>query len=355
MKFVAAALFALLPAFSALAGQPVEKEVKIARAEAGDRWSIGAGAAFRQVWADFHMRTPSSGLFFHVDGAVFEQDADLLLRAYGVERAPLRRADPSGLSLSELLREQFYSGESDSQEDVGTGAYLQLRYAAWELPRAKVNLLFGYSWLPAELAASGRMDGARPAAPPSRAGRIGFATTLVSGGGIFVPRPTFLISPVLIPPRPTRDHDLTVLFVRSNPKLDLALHEIVLAPEMEFRLADRLRAALAVGPTLNVIDGDLHYAVNTYVDRRRVRNGRVVDSYTERLRGRTYRVHERSTDLRVGGAAQVNLTFDITKRVFLEVASSYRYVPSFTVGSKIVDAEIDASSWESKVGFGFRF
>ncbi len=364
---LAAALVSLLPVLPALAGTPIEKDVKVVQSEARPRWSIGGGAVFRQVWADFRTRTPRAGLFRGGDAVVYD---DGIVGPDGFEKygaplynddgtalgtindrsqlSPTTRADPPGQTLSELRYHSFAADDLDEQEDVGTGAYLQLRYAVVQSDRMDVNLLFGYSWLSTELASGGRLHGSTQRYVYDNSAAFSgvlLPTTEFPSEDDFsatvydAPKYNAFYGSQALPPRTAGGG--SGVFAKANTKLDVDLHEIVFAPEVQFNLTDRLHAALAVGPTLNVIDTELRSRVDTY----QRGNGRPA---------RTFHVRDDSTEVKVGVAVQVNLTYDITPRFFFELASSYRYVPSFDVGNDISEAEVDASSWETKVGFGFR-
>jgi hypothetical protein len=101
--------------------------------------------------------------------------------------------------------------------------------------------------------------------------------------------------------------------------------------------------SLAAGPTINVFDYDFHTRTDWFLDGRRFATGRRVESGSEVKAG-----------ARVLGLITCNLNREGT--FFIELGGGYDWVDSFTVKSGGgANVEIDASSWTTRGGLGFRF
>ncbi len=359
----------LLPILPALAGTPVSDGKSAPAPEGRSRWSITAGASVRQITADFRLQTPDPGLFrrggpvvyddgevgpdgFKKNGLPFFDDGTALGTVNDRSQlSPTPRLDgPIPFPLSELKFHAFVADDLHSDDEVTPGGFVQLRYTAAEWAGADVNLLFGYSWTPADLS-----SGLRSLSGSSQRYRYDhtvLATNIDLPGARFPFEDDFsgtihdarkynnFYGAGAIPPR--EDHaGGSSSYALGRAQLNVDLHEIVIAPEIQFRVTDRCHVGVSVGPTLNILDTDLRARVTTH----QRGQSRAV---------RSFRLNESSTEFRVGVAAQVSFTLDITSRFFLEAASGYRYVPKIDIGADFAHAAVDASSWQTQLGFGLR-
>jgi opacity protein-like surface antigen len=126
----------------------------------------------------------------------------------------------------------------------------------------------------------------------------------------------------------------------GSSNLHVNLHELVLAPELSFKICDRLQVGISVGPTLNLIDTD--FETNVWW----VKGNKSFKSY---------HANDSSLITKLGVASQVAVKYDITKRLYLEAAASYRYVPTANVSAGLGSAALDVSAWQTTIGAGLRF
>ena len=128
----------------------------------------------------------------------------------------------------------------------------------------------------------------------------------------------------------------------ATTRLQVSLNEVVFAAQYQRHLTERLHVGLSLGPTLNVIDSGLDTSVAWFM------NGGARPVATTSA-------HTSSTDVKIGLMAQVSLSFDLTKRLFMEAHGSFRWVDPVDVGGALASVRVNPSSWEGGLGVGWRF
>lgn len=362
------------------------------------RWSIGAGIVFRDIEGDFTLKStgPPPGVRLggrgdvglqSGDGRVIRYDDGSVGPAFGKNGRFDRGLPPDGTAYTvttsgsqftntgrttffgdPIYNVAFHSNlgiyESNtshsSDEELGVGPYLELRYAVFRGPKADVNIVLGYSWVSADLdsgtstlATYTRYDytynydyaflpstfgGLLPGSPGLNLNGpfpfFDWSYAIINPGGGFAGGQGYRS-----PHKTSAIAQQSVL--RGQASLDIDLHEIVLAPELQFDLWRRTQVGISVGPTLNFIDSDIDATAGWY----RRSGGKAF---------KTYRFNDSDTDVKLGVAAQLTLTIDLTKRLYFQASGSYRYVPDVHVEAGFASAAIDTSSWQGAVGFGVR-
>ena len=379
---------------------PVVSEKAVTLPPDASRWSIGAGIVFREIEGDFTLRSPGPppgqligglgnvGLLPQGSGRRIRYNDGSVGPGFDINDGNLNRgaaADGTAYTVTTRPGQFTNTGRSDifgnaiynvafhtslgiynentyqsSDDELGVGPYIELRYALFQRPKVDVNLVFGYSWVSADLgsgtgtlASYERQDftynydyaffasqtgGLLPGSPGLNLnGPFPFkdwSYAIINPNGIFGANEGYR--------SPHMDSEISrQLVLKGQASLDVNLHEIVLAPEILFNLGSRVHVGLLVGPTLNIIDSDLD-ASAAWQD---LRSGRTVKSY---------RFSDNSTDVRLGVATQVTLMIDITQRLYFQASASYRYVPEVDVQAGFAAATIDTTAWQSTVGFGWR-
>lgn len=412
------------------AGAPLksEKAVTLPPPVNESRWSIGAGMVARQIGSEFHLKGPGAlqtdGLFnrrsgtgrgdvgffrggadTNPSGGVRGGDGTVIYdngflggawfdagapdgTAYGTisnssqfvnNGRSLGTVFPPGSTLYDLtfnssntsyqyLNTYTSTPFNTSDQEIGLGPYVELRYAVFRAPHLDIQLVLGYSWVAADLDSG---DGAiATQTVTQKTTRNHYAYTydnnpFFSGFGF---DPTSAVFPFddngsgtvydaalynstypggqAIDPRrrhSSRTSNKTVasFYAIGGATLDVDLHELILAPEILFDVSNRFRAGLTVGPTLNIIETGLDTHTSWY-------------STSSHKPLATARTSSNETTVKLGVAAQITAQYDITKRVYFQASASYRYVPSFDVRSGSTTASVDTASFQGAVGFGFR-
>ncbi|MEY4483647.1 MAG: hypothetical protein RL693_1099 [Verrucomicrobiota bacterium] len=412
----------LLPVHLSKAGTPKPiaepkppKGVVLTPAPAQSRWSIGAGMVARQIEADFSLRSPgalnTSGLYsrrsgsgrgdvgFFTGGTGTTQYDDgsvgpesLISPAAGLSGGTINT--PSQVSDSGRTWQSFSGDDTiyniafhtrgtdynyanqyvpgvyeSSDEEVGLGPYVELRYAAIQGDKLGVNILFGYSWVGADLASGAgisathtivenrnqrrytygydyiQLPGVIQSSPFPFVSDNGFSSLLVFDGDAATlaagdPGSQFQ-NPRKRASSNRSAHTVAQFYAIGSADLDIDLHELVLAPEISAQVGKRLHIGLSVGPTLNFINTDFDSHAAWY---RRGSSKPIT----------TYNFNQSGTEIMLGVAAQTTVTYDLTDRIYLQGSASYRYVQDFDVTAGSGSANVDLSSWQGAVGLGIR-
>lgn len=369
--------------------------------EPTSKWSVSAGFVVRNIESsrktrplgfgldvsgrgDVGLFSRSSGTVIYDDGRV-GPDWGLATgslhdgTAFGTINSPDQitstgRIDAQGEPISDLTfhstratNQSIFSptglGANDSKSAVGP--YIDLAYSVFQSSKFNIDIHFGYSWVQATL-----NEGFGTLA---RQG-LDRVTDTYSYTYDFYPQLSNFGAP--LGPFPYADQDGTIVYdgdrsnsvngfsgggnkeprtghsqsarriasyiERGEAPVKVNLHEIILAPEIAFQVGKRMHAGLTVGPTLNVIDTELRANVAWY------RSGSTAPFKT---------INARDSDIlaKLGVASQLTVRYDLTKRLFLEAAGSYRYVPKADVSSDFSTAMIDVSAWQANIGIGYRF
>jgi hypothetical protein len=373
---------------------------------APSRWSVGAGVVFREIEGSFSLKSPGRlnpsfprrgasgrgdvGFYTGGDGAVQYDDGAVGPQFDPADGTALTTVNSAGqISNSrtssgtpfEIVDATFHSSltqyaysssstartfRSDDQE-TGVGPYLELRYAFLQSDRVDVSALLGYSWVNVELASGTGLLGTHSIFESRTQRTFSYIYDHNADfSGITAPGTAFPatdLTPATIydastfngfyggneqnPRRGesggrTSRRTVAEYFATGSARLDVDLHEIVLAPEISLHLGQRVHVLLSAGPTVNFFNTDLDATAAWYAKG----SNRPV---------KTYRVHESDSTVKLGVAAQVAVQVDITRSLFLQGSASYRHVDSFETGSGFARAKVDASSWQAAVGLGIRF
>lgn len=253
-----------------------------------------------------------------------------------------------------------------SDNEVGVGPYIELRYAIFQAPHFDVNILFGYSWTSADLGSGDGVTAIQTVTQKMTSNRYGYTydynpfwTDLDPATSTFPfidDQSSTIFDAALfnssypgaqaVAPRKrhssrTSNKTVASFYAIGSATLDVDLHELILAPEIMFDIANRFRAGVTVGPTLNIIETGLDTHVAWY-------------NTSSHKPVATASASSNETTVKLGVAAQVTAQYDITKRVYVEASASYRYVPSFDVRSGSATASVDTASFQGAVGLGFR-
>jgi hypothetical protein len=260
------------------------------------------------------------------------------------------------------------NGFDSSDSDDGVGPYITLSYDIIQSPACTAGIMIGWSMVETEHGTGTRSLGWQSVSEHRTDSSYTYHYDYDGVGGAALPGATFpfnandpaegfiIYDPVaydangngagyLFPRKTASSRHASRLVALVEPvatsKLDVNLNEIVLAARLERALNDRLRVAVAVGPTLNVLDTEF----STTIAWRVPGTGRTIA---------TTRYEDDSTEVEVGIMGQLSITCDITERLFIEAHGSYRWVDSVRVGGAAASVEVDASSWEGGVGIGVR-
>jgi len=353
------------------------KEAAVVNEEAS-RWSIGAGIVFREIESDFTLNSPlpfrslgRGDVGLHKAGSnTINYDDGRIGPGYGIfdghrpdgtsyvvinsksQLTKTGRIDTFGNPIYNLAFHTFdttYTPHSfhSSDEDLGVGPYVELRYTVCQGASMDVNLMLGYSWVSADLGSGTGvlMDRSTSyytynyeydvVAAGALTGKYPFhdgAYAITNPGGSYN-------DGTYRGPKKSKHSDVDHLLGRADLNVDL--HEIVLAPELMFAPCKGVRVGIQVGPTLNFINSDFD-AVAWW------------DGGSHKHGSKSYKVHDSGTDVKLGVATQVTLMVDLTRRLFFQASASYRYVPSVDVGTGFGTASIDTTAWQSALGFGLR-
>lgn len=392
------AVLAALALPAALAGSKGDPAPPAEAVASGSRWSLSVGATVRSLESDFHLRGPSyrvtpprstrsgreAGLYggtgvTNYDNGSVGPGIDFLIP--GVAVASGGSVTPSGRAInlgfiqipinnrtftgsqrieSSAARGEFYDASTDG-EDTGFGPEVTLRYTLTE-PKdgLRVDLLAGYAFVPHEVEESTSLG--EVSVWRTRENRIFsyqydsvpvdefllFIPPTVITDADALPIPPFVGNPFRDPRtgrRAERDSDLLARFrAVGSVDLEVRLHELRLAPEIQFDLTDRLTVGIAAGPTLNIIDADLEAETRIY------QSGRKAPVYRSRSKAS-------ETQVAVGAMADLVALYDLTRsgNLFLEGRVGYHWVDSVNISAGPASAEIDASSFTASLGLGWRF
>jgi hypothetical protein len=253
-----------------------------------------------------------------------------------------------------------------SDDEIGLGPYVELRYAVFKAPHCDIQLLFGYSWVAADLGSGNGVIATQTVTQRTTRNRYAYTydhnpffsnfdpatstfpfndnsaatvynaalyNSTYTGGQAVDPRKKHN--------RHTSNKTIASFYAVGNATLDVDLHELILAPEILFDVSNRFRAGVTVGPTLNIIETGLDTHATWY-------------STTSHKPLATASASSNETTVKLGVAAQITAQYDISKRVYLEASASYRYVPSFDVRSGATTASVDTASFQGAIGIGFR-
>lgn len=418
--FLLAAL-SLFPVHSSKAGAPkpiaepkAPKNVVLSPAPAQSRWSIGAGMVARQIEADFSLGSPGAlntsgmysrrspsgrgdvGFFSGGTGATQYDDGSVGPDIFFISGAGISGGtvnSPSQIRDSGRTW-QFFLGSPEpvydvafhttrtnysytnhyvpgvfqsSDEQVGVGPYVELRYAAIQSDKLDVNVVFGYSWVGSDLASGTGVLATQTIIENSNQRRYTYSYDFIQIPGFFQSSPFPFVSQdglseffydvntMFLPPGiifPLQDprkraenirssRTIAEFYATGSADLDIDLHELVLAPEISAQVGKRLQVGLSVGPTLNFVNTDFDSHAAWY---RRGSSKPI----------KTYNFNQSGTEIMLGVAAQATVTYDLTDRVFLQGSASYRYVKDFDVTAGSGSANVDLSSWQGTVGLGIR-
>lgn len=214
----------------------------------------------------------------------------------------------------------------------------------------------------------------------------------------------------------TRQAVATVAAFRAAT-LDVDMHSISIPFDFTYKLSDRIRTRVSVGPTLNIFNEELttdtYYqllnpgAATTTTTGQRVvykspfdssiigggvvnkpdgttgtvsnaptvsstgssssapsgsasggkgsSDGRSRDLPGKKLARVTNHHSGQHFEAGVFGQVTVELDLDAAKRWFMEAYARYDYVPGFTISDGATSSEIEATSWGAGIGLGFRF
>jgi hypothetical protein len=244
-----------------------------------------------------------------------------------------------------------------SDDEVGVGPYVELRYALFQGVKADVNLTLGYSWVSAELGSGVGALATQTLTRVDEHRTYNYDFDAVAAGAVGAPFPftdtgSFFITNAagsyndgnFLGPRQSVDRSSRTVaqyVLLGHADVDVDLHEIVLAPEFQLHLGDRVHLGVSVGPTVNFINSDLDATASWY------RRGS-----SKALK--TYQVHESTNDVELGVASQLTLLIDITSRLYIQASGSYRYVPDVDVAGGFAKASVDTAAWQGAVGLGIR-
>lgn len=413
---------------SVFAGAPLksEKAVILPPPVAESRWSIGAGMVARQIGSDFTLKGPGAintdGLFHRRsgsgrgdvgffrggndtnpsggerggDGTVIYDNGFLGGAwydagvpdgtAYGTISSSSQFVSngrspgtgfPPELTLYDLtfnssntsyryLNNYTSTPFHSSDDEIGLGPYVELRYAVFQAPHYDINLMFVYSWVAADLGSGNGVIATQTVTQSMTRNRYAYtydhnpffstfdpatstfpfndnAAATVFDAALY--NSTYPGGQAIDPRKKhssrTTNKTVASFYAVGNATLDVDLHELILAPEILFDVSNRFRAGVTLGPTLNIIETGLDTHVAWY-------------GTASHKPLASYHSSSNETTVKLGVAAQITMQYDLTKRVYLEASASYRYVPSFDVRSGSTTASVDTSSFQGAIGLGFR-
>ena len=262
-------------------------------------------------------------------------------------------------------------GFSDSDSALAASPWVELRYLFMERPRWSLSVMAGYSWARAALASregvlgslsdintvvsaeyaytydhyafnSGAAGGDFPF-QDTHSATIFDATRANAPSGYTensndsrAPRKTFTSGGAVGSSTGGR----ALLAARGRASVNISLHELVMAPELEWHAAPRLDVHLAVGPTINFVETDTTATGGWYDGARKVRSISARDS---------------DSSVEIGVLAELGVRYAFNSNWYLDLSGGYRYVPTVEVRAGFARAEADASSWTAGLGVGYRF
>jgi len=264
---------------------------------------------------------------------------------------------------------------SETDEEIATGPYIDLRYQIFNKKKHALNALFGLGMVETEHSSSrslGTMtvteyqvetDYSYHYSGATIEG-IGEALGIDSELGIVVVDPFYIdpslfdeigigpyeyamIRDMLLPSQTSSSRvtgrGSTQFYATGRSNLDVRLYELAFGLELTGEATDRLSYGLAAGPTLNIIEGDLRASTAVY------ESGRAAPIYSERFSAS-------DTELRLGVMARASLLFDFGKddKFFVEAFAGYNWVDEATFSAGPAGADVDASSFSGGAGVGIR-
>ena len=131
-----------------------------------------------------------------------------------------------------------------------------------------------------------------------------------------------------------------VYLARGSANLHVNFHEITIAAELVFHLKDRLHITISGGPTFNVIDASLTTTGAWYAGGTKLA---------------TVSTQAKKTNIEAGVMGQAGVTYDISKRWFVEISGGYRYVSELNISAGNSTVRLDPSTWAGGIATGFRF
>jgi hypothetical protein len=362
-------------------------------------WSFSLGTAFRTLSADFASHGPGilpidvPGSFSHGRGNVGTYNGANGTTEYddGSVGPAVAITGPGGATSSGFARSNSRPGSSSSgtgrpnglggeiteynfhshsntfaydiayfdqtatvaNEAVGQGAYVQMRYEVATLDHSSLALTFGYTWLQSALS-----SGDVTVASESLMRIIThnqYTANYDAEGGLLLYDLATATAVVGAPPAGSDYHDprysrnrfitqkpITTYFARAQSDLDVNLHEFVWTVESSISPTPQLHLGLAIGPSLNIVDTNLET------------NGAW---YREGLKQRLAPFHDEQSRnfARLGVACQASAQFALGKRVSLQAAAGYHYVPTVHITNAFTDSWVDASGWQLSLGVSIQF
>lgn len=253
-----------------------------------------------------------------------------------------------------------------SDDSLAVGPFFNINRTVFQTSAFEVSLSFGYTWLAGDFDSGSGVLGRESVTRTRTTDQYTYKYDHdLTASGITAPGTTFpfrdgssatvfnankwnrfypganLRAPSISRDRSVNQRAVASFVATGQSSLDVDLHEFVFAPEIQFRLGDRMHAGLAVGPTLNVIDASLE----TDASWRRVGSTRALKSYHR---------EENDLEVNVGVASEVSFTFDLTENFYVQATGGYRFIPDFDVNESFSSADLNMSSWQAGIGFGFR-
>ena len=266
-----------------------------------------------------------------------------------------------------------------SDEEDGVGPYLQLRYMMHEQEKFVVNALVGAGILETDHSTSGALGAMTVMGSMKRtdygyryAGVFSEASgellepitgddsarglVLVDPSPLDEPLPLLpglILNPILDPIHealsPQMGSQMTggrapvaQFMAYGSSDLDVTLTEIAFGVEVLSQPWKNVHCGLAVGPTINIINGDFD-ASTVVMDQ----NGTTVAAEN---------YHSDTEEIEVGAMARVNLLINLGEndKFFIEGGAGYNWVDDVTFRAGPAEAEVDVSSFAGNVGVGIR-
>jgi len=261
----------------------------------------------------------------------------------------------------------YTPGGFKSSDSTSVAApFIEIRYSIHDGPKWGLNLVGGYSWAEASLnSGTGNLGTAFNLNTLSTTNytytydHFGFNSGAIGANSPFQDTQSATIFDAAVAnapngytqntndsqaPRKSVSQSLNnvnqVYLARGSANLHVNFHEITIAAELVFHLKDRLHITISGGPTFNVIDASLTTTGAWYAGGTKLA---------------TVSTQAKKTNIEAGVMGQAGVTYDISKRWFVEISGGYRYVSELNISAGNSTVRLDPSTWAGGIATGFRF